>query len=364
MEKRYQVFVSSTYDDLHEERTEVIQALLELDCFPSGMEMFPASTGSQWNWIKKVIDQSDYYILILAGKYGTISKDTNLGYIEMEYRYAVEIGKPILAFIHENIENLISSKVEKDEDRRKRYNDFRRLVETKLCKKWSSATDLSGKVSRSIASLINECPGVGWVRDTNQGIVVKRRIDIEREEWISLIESTDKIFESFAIASNGYFSHPSFLNAMRKKIIENIDCQFFFYLLDPNSSAAIIRESEERMIDKGELLTTRIINTLNLINDWLFKEENKSIIKNIHIILYDWYPTYTYVRNDTKAYISTYLYMLKGDLSPTIIINTDEENYWIKCIMENCNNIKLKKRMKEIKSKNKISEIVEKFQQT
>ena len=34
MEKRYQVFVSSTYQDLQEERQEVMHALLEQDCIP------------------------------------------------------------------------------------------------------------------------------------------------------------------------------------------------------------------------------------------------------------------------------------------------------------------------------------------
>jgi hypothetical protein len=40
-EKRYQVFVSSTDEDLIVERPEVIQALLELKCIPAGMELFP-----------------------------------------------------------------------------------------------------------------------------------------------------------------------------------------------------------------------------------------------------------------------------------------------------------------------------------
>lgn len=53
MEKRYQVFVSSTYSDLIEERKEVTQAILECDCFPAGMELFPASNRKQWDVIKK-----------------------------------------------------------------------------------------------------------------------------------------------------------------------------------------------------------------------------------------------------------------------------------------------------------------------
>jgi hypothetical protein len=73
---RYQVFVSSTYQDLQEERAEVMQALLELDCMPAGMELFPAASEDQWRWIKRVIDESDYYLVIIGGKYGSVHPET------------------------------------------------------------------------------------------------------------------------------------------------------------------------------------------------------------------------------------------------------------------------------------------------
>ena len=66
MDKIYQVFVSSTFEDLQEERKEVMQALLELDCMPAGMELFPASNDDQWTLIKRVIDACDYYLLIIG----------------------------------------------------------------------------------------------------------------------------------------------------------------------------------------------------------------------------------------------------------------------------------------------------------
>ena len=68
MDKIYQVFVSSTFTDLQEERKEVMQALLELDCMPAGMELFPASNDDQWTLIKRVIDACDYYLLIIGGR--------------------------------------------------------------------------------------------------------------------------------------------------------------------------------------------------------------------------------------------------------------------------------------------------------
>ena len=66
MDKRYQVFVSSTYSDLKDERSKVIQTLTEQDCIPAGMELFPAADMEQFEFIKRIIDDCDYYILIVG----------------------------------------------------------------------------------------------------------------------------------------------------------------------------------------------------------------------------------------------------------------------------------------------------------
>src|SRR5665213_1127692 len=81
---RYQVFVSSTYDDLRGERQQATQAILEIGCFPSGMELFPASDDTQWELIKRVIEESDYYVVIVAGRYGSLGPE-GASYTEMEY---------------------------------------------------------------------------------------------------------------------------------------------------------------------------------------------------------------------------------------------------------------------------------------
>ena len=74
VDKRHQVFVSSTFADLQEERQTVMQVLLEADCIPAGMELFPAS-GELWELIQNVIEESDYYVVILAGRYGSITAE-------------------------------------------------------------------------------------------------------------------------------------------------------------------------------------------------------------------------------------------------------------------------------------------------
>jgi hypothetical protein len=163
MDKRYQVFISSTYADLQEERQEVIQALLELDCIPAGMELFPAANEDQWTLIKKVIDDCDYYMVIIAGRYGSIGPD-GFSYTEMEYRYALDTGKPIIGFIHSDPGELIAKRCESTDDKKVKLNAFRDLVQKKMCSFWNNPADLGGQVSRSLVKLIKNTPSIGWVR--------------------------------------------------------------------------------------------------------------------------------------------------------------------------------------------------------
>lgn len=163
MDKRYQVFVSSTYEDLQPERQEVMHALLELDCIPAGMELFPAANDDQWTLIQKVIDDCDYYIVIIGGRYGSVRTD-GISYTEMEYRYASEIGKPIIAFLHKDPGELPANKTEQTEEGRKKLDEFKELAQKKMCKYWTSPDNLGSVVSRSLVQLIKSTPAIGWVK--------------------------------------------------------------------------------------------------------------------------------------------------------------------------------------------------------
>ncbi len=161
MEKRYQVFVSSTYEDLRDERQEVMQALLELDCIPSGMELFPAADEDQWTLIKRIIDDCDYYIVIIAGRYGSVGPEGK-SYTQMEYEYAISKQKPVIAFLHGEPGKIESGKT--DPVNRELLEAFRQLAQRKLCKMWTTPKDLGSVVSRSIVKLIRDRPATGWVR--------------------------------------------------------------------------------------------------------------------------------------------------------------------------------------------------------
>jgi hypothetical protein len=163
VDKRYQVFVSSTYEDLREERQEVMQALLELDCMPSGMELFPAANEDQWTLIKKVIDDCDYYLVIVGGRYGSIGADGK-SYTQMEYEYALSKGKPAIAFLHADPSAIAAGRTEKTEVGKQRLEGFRELAKKKMVKYWKTPHELGSVVSRSLIKLIKTNPATGWVR--------------------------------------------------------------------------------------------------------------------------------------------------------------------------------------------------------
>lgn len=125
MDKRYQVFVSSTYADLQQERQKVIQALMEMDCIPAGMEIFPAADEEQWEFIKRVIDDCDYYLLIIGGRYGSLTAE-GISYTEMEYDYAMSVGLKVLAFIHDSPDDIPVGKSDIDPVLREKLNNFSR----------------------------------------------------------------------------------------------------------------------------------------------------------------------------------------------------------------------------------------------
>ena len=164
MDKRFQVFVSSTYSDLKEERSQVMQAIMNLNCIPAGMEFFPASDNEQFEYIKRVINDSDYYVLIVGGRYGSLSED-GISYTEKEFDYAKSINLPILAFLHSSLDDIPLGKSELDPQKREMLNSFRLKVSTgRLVKFWQNLDELVGQVAISLSQTIMQLPAIGWVR--------------------------------------------------------------------------------------------------------------------------------------------------------------------------------------------------------
>lgn len=140
---------------------------MEMDCIPAGMELFPAADEEQWEFIKRVIDDCDYYLLVIGGRYGSVTTD-GISYTEKEFDYAINKGLKVVALIHGAPDDIPFGKSEQDPDLREKLLSFRdKVMNGRLIKFWRNAEELPGLVALSLQKTIKMYPATGWVRASN-----------------------------------------------------------------------------------------------------------------------------------------------------------------------------------------------------
>ena len=170
--RKFQVFVSATYTDLLEERQQVFHAIMTARQIPVGMELFTAADDRGWGVIKRVIDTSDYYVVVLAGRYGSIDPMTGISWTEREYQYAVSKGVKVLPFIRSD-NDIKVAQMDTDPDKLHKQEMLAKfkatLKNTHLTPDWTTKEDLASKVAQALRNQIqdDEADGTlppGWVR--------------------------------------------------------------------------------------------------------------------------------------------------------------------------------------------------------
>ncbi|KAA0992970.1 DUF4062 domain-containing protein [Dyadobacter aurulentus] len=223
MNKKYQVFVSSTYEDLKDERKKVANAIFKADHIPVGMETFPATTRHQWQMITELIDTSDYYVLIIGGKYGSISPafdpadPREISYTQREYEYARSKDVPVYTFICGDIETLAENKREKKEKSRKKLQAFIKTIKANhYCDHWHNAEELSRKVLNALNHAFRVNPRAGWVRSN--------RLWDAADDYNSDVEIIEKtIYYKFLHLSNKATSSQPLYRKYVERLNETID---------------------------------------------------------------------------------------------------------------------------------------------
>ena len=167
MKKRLQVFVSSTYIDLIEERQAAVSAVLKSGHIPAGMELFTAGDKSQLDIIKRWIDESDVYMLILGGRYGSVEAESGVSYTELEYNYALEVGKPLFAVVID--ETALEEKVKAngtsviETERPSELKLFREKVLSNMSSFFEDMKDIKLCVMESLPEIAASRDLSGWV---------------------------------------------------------------------------------------------------------------------------------------------------------------------------------------------------------
>lgn len=121
------VMISSTTRDLSAERSKAMVACQGLGLFPVMMEDLPALDADAIDASLKIVDDCAVYVGIFAFRYGYVPQDAErnpegLSVTELEYRRAVEKGKPRLIFVASG------EQAKSDPENQVKWKVFRELV--------------------------------------------------------------------------------------------------------------------------------------------------------------------------------------------------------------------------------------------
>jgi len=167
LRKKLQVFVSSTYEDLKSDRQAAVSAILKAGHIPAGMELFTSCDKSQMDTIRRWIDESDVYMLILGGRYGSVEPKTEVSYTELEYDYALEQDKPLFAVVIND--NALEARVMEvgthlmEKENPKLLSMFRDKVLSNISSFFSDDKDIKLCVYESLSDFAKNRDLKGWV---------------------------------------------------------------------------------------------------------------------------------------------------------------------------------------------------------
>lgn len=199
MDRRLQVFVSSTYTDLVAERQAAVGAILKARHIPAGMELFTAGDQGQMDIIRQWIDESDVYMLILGGRYGSIEPTSGLSYTELEYDYAVSKNKPLFAVVMK--QEALDAKVKlhglqvAETDNKALLKRFEQKVLSNVSSFFEDEKDIKLAVFETLPVLQSKRNMIGWIRGDQV-------IDTGpfREQNERLMQEVDRLRAELAIA--------------------------------------------------------------------------------------------------------------------------------------------------------------------
>lgn len=179
MKRKYQIFISSTYKDLKDERQAAVEAVLLAGHIPAGMELFSAGDESQLDVIRRWIDDSDIFMLVLGARYGSIEPKSGKSYVEIEYDHAVARGKPYFALV------LTDEAVKRKEDGKEAgpesasgeaLQEFRAKILRKISRSVEDSKDIKLFAMEAIRHIEEKHSLTGWVRG-DEAIDVQPLVD-------------------------------------------------------------------------------------------------------------------------------------------------------------------------------------------
>lgn len=269
MNKKLQVFISSTFLDLKDERQEAVNAVLDAGHIPIGMELFKSGKPTI-EVIKEWVDKSDVYLLILGGRYGSLGAPDEKGYTEFEYDYACSKGKPIIlialadCFLKYKTDVLKEENVYEEENKDK-YDFFYHRVTINVNKFVHNLDQIKSAILSELSAIANDdigkrsSPLVGYIHNPIRTFSTIEEVDSYVGEAIKNAESSvfdltwKNLYKNDPMRNNSQYteSQAQFLDIIKQKLNEKVQYRHIF-TFPPNKKERINRVIELAPYDSYE----------------------------------------------------------------------------------------------------------------
>ena len=251
---RFDVFLSSTWIDFREIRPIITDAIQIAGYVVRGMEQFPAMSDEVFEYIKKVINECSYYVLITGTRYGSISPKYGKSYTHLEFEYAKSLGMPILCFM------LSDSQLKKVLDHvPDDLANFRNILmtETQINKSFVDQADLPRNIVSALAHRHGRDPQKFWINLS--GIEYQDIKKLKSEGLVgfdcksNLVDDSKRIRNSkslIAILNDGYGWIPKYRSALEQRFA-NKNKTTTIILMDPDADVVslIAERSNKDLLD-------------------------------------------------------------------------------------------------------------------
>lgn len=210
--KKLQVFISSTYEDLKVERQAAVETVLKAGHIPAGMELFTSNSETQLDTIKRWIDNSDIFLLILGPRYGSLEPNTGLSYTQLEYQYAKKTKKPIVSVVmNEKAMKERRKEIDLDDNERingAKYIEFHKIVLANTTEFFDGIHQMRSQISDSIRDKVDRFGSElsGWVSGKDVAV-----LEAEKESIKSEMEKYKDIIKRLEVADHTSLNRNTYL---------------------------------------------------------------------------------------------------------------------------------------------------------
>ncbi len=263
-EKRYHVYIStSVWDDVKPERLKLENTLLNLGVFP--WEFNEPRTSLNTALARRQIDDCDYVIFLLGGRYGDLSA-SGISYMHLDFLYAMNKQKNIISFVDAHPEKRLEAERENDPEMLKKFSAFREQLQrdSHHYAEYKNNVELERITRNTFAKAIVETPALGWTRPRNSDVlqneIQRLRQKIAKLEE-SLVQARHEVHENTVkdIASDpeaekvaiGYRAH-AYQDGNLKDIYPQRDMTWMelFYVLAPNFVEPTLESHFQRILNQ------------------------------------------------------------------------------------------------------------------